>query len=62
MILGALPLPFALGSLLSLIPAIAMIILVVIRTYLEDKTLRKELDGYSEYSKEVKYRLIPLVW
>lgn len=62
MIIGSLPLPFALGSLLSIIPAFIMIILLVIRTYLEDKTLKKELSGYDKYCIKVKYRLIPYVW
>jgi protein-S-isoprenylcysteine O-methyltransferase Ste14 len=62
MIIGSLPLPFAFGSLFSIIPAIIMIILVIIRTYLEDKTLINELDGYDEYCTKVKYRLIPYIW
>ena len=36
--------------------------LIVIRTYLEDKMLKEKLKGYEEYSHEVKYRLIPLIW
>ena len=33
-----------------------------IRTYMEDKMLKDELAGYSEYSQKVKYRLIPFIW
>lgn len=62
MVLGALPMPFALGSLISFIPSGLMIVLIIIRTYLEDKTLQKELPGYAEYCNEVKYRLIPFIW
>jgi protein-S-isoprenylcysteine O-methyltransferase Ste14 len=62
LIAGPLALPFAVGSLLSVIPAIIMIILILIRTYLEDNTLKKELAGYDEYCKKVKYRLIPFLW
>ena len=52
----------ALGSLWSL-PIVAVIIVtVVIRTYLEDKTLKRELPGYEEYAKKVKYRLFPGLW
>jgi protein-S-isoprenylcysteine O-methyltransferase Ste14 len=29
---------------------------------LEDKTLKKELKGYDEYSELVKYKLIPFIW
>jgi protein-S-isoprenylcysteine O-methyltransferase Ste14 len=54
--------PLALGSLWSYIPAGLIIILFVIRTDLEDKTLQQELTGYLEYSEQVKYRLIPGIW
>ncbi len=33
-----------------------------VRTYLEDKALRKELPGYEEYARRVRYRLLPGVW
>jgi len=36
--------------------------LIVTRTALEDRTLRAELPGYSEYVAHTKYRLIPGVW
>jgi|GEM_PF-2769532 protein-S-isoprenylcysteine O-methyltransferase Ste14 len=52
----------ALGSVLALIPLFMMIVLIFIRTYYEDTILKKELTGYSEYCKEVQYRLIPFVW
>lgn len=51
-----------LGSLLALIPAGFMIILLIIRTYLEDITLQKELSGYTDYAKKVRYRLLPGIW
>lgn len=51
-----------LGSLWALIPAGIVAILLIIRTYLEDKTLQRELPGYDEYAKNVRYRLLPLVW
>jgi protein-S-isoprenylcysteine O-methyltransferase Ste14 len=54
--------PFLLGSFWGLIPAIIAIVLVFIRTYLEDKTLQNELMGYIEYTKEIKYKIIPFVW
>jgi len=61
-ILGFIIIPFILGSLLSLIPSLLMVILFIIRTYLEDNTLKKELEGYNEYTKKTKYRLIPGIW
>ncbi len=36
--------------------------LVITRTTLEDRTLRSELPGYTEYTIKTKYRLIPGVW
>jgi protein-S-isoprenylcysteine O-methyltransferase Ste14 len=52
----------ALGSIWALIPASLTVLLIVIRTYLEDKTLKEELQGYSEYAKNVKFRLLPYIW
>ncbi len=54
--------PLVLGSLYALIPGSLLIILIIIRTYLEDKTLHKELTGYKEYAAKVKYRLVPGMW
>ena len=62
MLLGSFPLPFAFGSALSFIPVFIMVIIVFVRTFYEDKTLQEELTGYSDYCKEVKYRLIPYIW
>ncbi len=55
-------LPIALGSLYALIPMAFITVFIIIRTYLEDKTLHKELEGYVEYAKITRYRLIPGVW
>jgi protein-S-isoprenylcysteine O-methyltransferase Ste14 len=52
----------ALGSLWALIPASMTFTLILIRTALEDATLRRELPGYAEYACKVKYRLLPGVW
>jgi protein-S-isoprenylcysteine O-methyltransferase Ste14 len=54
--------PILLDSWWIFIPAVAMVILLFVRTYLEDNTLLKELPGYEEYAKKVRYRLIPGVW
>jgi len=50
------------GSALGLIPAVINLILLIVRTYLEDKTLQNELNGYLEYTKKTKYRLFPGIW
>ena len=62
MLLGSISLPLALGSVLAFIPVLIMALLIFIRTYYEDTTLKRELTGYSEYCKNVKYRLIPYIW
>jgi protein-S-isoprenylcysteine O-methyltransferase Ste14 len=61
-IIFILCLPLALGSFISLILSPVIIIVFLVRTSLEDKTLQQELSGYKEYTKEVKYKLIPGVW
>ena len=61
-ILWAVSTPLIIGSLVGLVPAAITVFLLVIRTWLEDKTLHSELNGYAEYAKRVKYRLLPRVW
>jgi len=55
-------LPVALGSLWALVPAALTIGVVVVRTALEDRTLLRELEGYAQYARRVRYRLLPGVW
>jgi protein-S-isoprenylcysteine O-methyltransferase Ste14 len=58
-VLGA---PIMLGSWWALIPGVISALLVIVRTKLEDQTLRAELPGYAEYAQRVRYRLIPGLW
>ncbi len=58
----AFSVPILLGSLWALVFAIPAGVLMIIRTSLEDRLLQEELPGYTEYTHEVKYRLIPGVW
>jgi len=51
-----------LGSFWALIPAVLAAILLIVRTALEDKTLQAELPGYSDYARQVRFRLVPGVW
>ena len=51
-----------LGSVWTLIPVVIAIIIAVIRTELEDRTLQEELKGYKEYVQRVRYRLIPGIY
>ena len=54
--------PVLLGSLWALIPAGLSAPAYVVRTALEDRTLREELPGYAEYAQQTRYRLLPGVW
>ena len=40
-------------------PAAVLATTFVVRTLLEDRTLRRELEGYAEYAARVRYRLVP---
>ena len=54
--------PFFLDSWWTLLPAVLLAVVLVIRTWLEDRTLQEELPGYREYTKKVRYRLLPGLW
>ncbi|NIM51734.1 MAG: isoprenylcysteine carboxylmethyltransferase family protein [Gemmatimonadales bacterium] len=54
--------PVLLGSPFALVPGVAAAALMVIRTLLEDPMLQRELDGYQDFVREVRYRLLPGVW
>ena len=58
-ILALFGIVLALGSVWTLIPAVAASIIAVIRTVLEDQTLQEELPGYRDYAQRVRFRLIP---
>ncbi len=61
-ILCYLATPFLLGSPWALIPAVLAAGILVVRTALEDQTLQKELPGYTAYTRQTRYRLIPGLW
>lgn len=61
-ILIILCLPLALGSFYALIPGSLIILLFILRTFLEDKMLQDELPGYRDYARTVRYKLIPGIW
>jgi protein-S-isoprenylcysteine O-methyltransferase Ste14 len=54
--------PLFLDAYWAFLPALFLAIVLVIRTRLEDQTLQEELDGYREYAKKVRYRLLPGIW
>jgi len=54
--------PLALGSYWTL-PAFALVVpVLVLRLLNEEKVLRQELPGYSEYCLRTRFRLIPFIW
>ncbi|OHD81284.1 MAG: hypothetical protein A3J97_00810 [Spirochaetes bacterium RIFOXYC1_FULL_54_7] len=54
--------PVLLDAAWAFIPALVLAAALVVRTDLEDKTLRIKLPGYDEYTLQVRYRLVPWVW
>jgi protein-S-isoprenylcysteine O-methyltransferase Ste14 len=54
--------PLFLGSWWTFIPCGLIVAMFIVRTALEDRTLREELPGYAEYAQRVRYRLLPGVW
>lgn len=57
-----LAMPLALGSLFSFVIFLAYPFIIAKRIKNEETLLEKELKGYREYQKKVKYRLIPFIW
>ncbi|MFV8320178.1 methyltransferase family protein [Mycobacterium sp. 23] len=54
--------PLALGSYWGLLIVLAGVVVLVLRILDEEKLLATELAGYREYSRQVRYRLVPYVW
>ena len=57
-----LALPLILGSWYALIPFALYPVIMVVRIRGEEKLLTAELSGYEEYTRKVKYRMIPFIW
>lgn len=54
--------PLALGSWWGLVPFAAIVPLLIWRLLDEERFLARNLPGYTEYQKRVRYRLVPYVW
>lgn len=61
-ILMYLATPVALGSWWGVLPALTLIPIMVLRIRNEEEVLLRELAGYEEYRRKVRYRLLPCVW
>ncbi|MBR0141028.1 MAG: isoprenylcysteine carboxylmethyltransferase family protein [Ruminococcus sp.] len=57
-----LSIPLVLGSLFSFLIFLVYPTIIIMRISNEEKFLESQLDGYAEYKKKVKYRLVPFVW
>jgi protein-S-isoprenylcysteine O-methyltransferase Ste14 len=54
--------PLALGSWWTLLLTPVFLLLLYFRIASEEKVLMRDLAGYAEYQRKVRYRLIPFVW
>ena len=61
-ILFELVVSFLLASWWALLISGVSVILLILRTALEDRALKTELAGYSEYAQKTRFRLLPGVW
>jgi protein-S-isoprenylcysteine O-methyltransferase Ste14 len=62
MIISWVGFPLLIGSIWSAIPVVFAIILLLVRTRLEDRMLTEELTGYSQYVQKTRYKLVPRIW
>jgi protein-S-isoprenylcysteine O-methyltransferase Ste14 len=61
-LLNVVAMPIALGSWWGLLPLVALSPVMVWRILDEERLLSKDLPGYAEYTRRVRYRLLPYVW
>jgi protein-S-isoprenylcysteine O-methyltransferase Ste14 len=61
-ILSTLGGPIMLDTVWSLIPGVVILVAILLRTQLEDRTLQTSLPGYPDYASRVRDRLLPGVW
>jgi protein-S-isoprenylcysteine O-methyltransferase Ste14 len=54
--------PLALGSYWGLVAIIPGLLALAVRIEDEERMLLDDLDGYEQYMKDVRYRLVPYVW
>ena len=52
----------ALGSWIAALPLVLLVVIFVRRTRIEDAMLVRELDGYADYARRVRWRVIPGVY
>lgn len=57
-----LSIPLILGSLISFIIFLLYPLIIAKRIKNEEKVLEEGLEGYIDYKKKVKYKVIPFIW
>lgn len=57
-----LSMPLVLGSIISFVIFLTYPIIIAKRISNEEAVLEKGLEGYAEYKKKVKYKVIPFIW
>ena len=57
-----LSMPLVLGSVISFVIMLVYIPIIAKRIRNEEQVLEEGLEGYSDYKKRVKYKVIPFVW
>lgn len=62
MIILFLSVPLMLGSVISFVIFLAYPVILAKRIRNEETVLEKDLEGYIEYKKKVKYKIIPFIW
>jgi protein-S-isoprenylcysteine O-methyltransferase Ste14 len=62
MLLGAIGGAIAIGSWWSWLPLLPLVLLVAARAWREERLLMRSLEGYAQYARSVRFRLLPGVW
>ena len=62
LLIGILPMPLVLASPISFFIMLGYIPVIAKRIKNEEKVLEEGLEGYADYKKKVKYRILPLIW
>ena len=57
-----LSMPLVLGSIISFVIFLAYPLIIAKRIRNEEAVLEAELEGYIEYKRNVKYKVIPFIW
>lgn len=57
-----LSMPLVLGSWWAVAPFVGYVPVIVVRALDEEKLLTKELEGYADYCKRVRWHIVPFIW